>query len=306
MLKSSTLVEEKFWKVVSFLLTQVQTIKIEKFKELLDLDDEEFKLYFTLFKDLGLRVELIGADLCYHAREDISLKLSPLEWLKLQAHFPLLEAVKEEAFHEDVASYFSKVERELAPFDLFSALSKFHLAKRDKQISILAKIHEAIGSSCLDLQLRSRQVKVIPIRVLKLQDQLQLLCEDLHLNTLDVYKIKNIKNLKTSRYTSTHYTSFEIDQFVKSLRTLDSVEERLILKIKNEESFEALPGEEYLRNEICVKNYRGEKIWAASIEPTQEIFTWILNLGEAVEVLSSQRFKKAFLEFCQEELKKLA
>ena len=55
-----------------------------------------------------------------------------------------------------------------------------------------------------------------------------------------------------------------------------------------------------------VTNAEGEHIWAASVEPSDEIFQWVYELGADVEILDPSAFKKEFLNYCEAKLKKLA
>jgi hypothetical protein len=53
-------------------------------------------------------------------------------------------------------------------------------------------------------------------------------------------------------------------------------------------------------------NPEGENIWAATIEPSNAIFEWIMELGSDVEILSPNTFKEKYLKYCEEKIDKIA
>src|SRR5690606_40880888 len=102
------------------------------------------------------------------------------------------------------------------------------------------------------------------------------------------------------------FSKFEIDEFVLGLRAIDENEIRLILKIYSIENFHLELKNQLISNPCMVTNPHGELIWAASVEPSEVIFEWILSLGESVEIIDPMSFKQSYLMYCESKLKKLA
>ena len=50
----------------------------------------------------------------------------------------------------------------------------------------------------------------------------------------------------------------------------------------------------------------GDLIWAAYVEPCEDLFEWLLSLGSNVDILDPGRFKDEFLSYCEEKLRKIA
>ncbi len=98
----------------------------------------------------------------------------------------------------------------------------------------------------------------------------------------------------------------EIEDFISGLRAVGENELRLVLKIYSQTKFETNVKRQHFANQCMVTNPMGDFIWAASIEPSDEVYEWIESLGPDVEILDPISFKKGFLEYCEAKLKKLA
>ena len=102
------------------------------------------------------------------------------------------------------------------------------------------------------------------------------------------------------------YSSIEIDDFVSSLRAMSENQIRLILKINSAQQFNLHFNKMFMEKPCLFTNPQGDFIWAASLEPTNDIYEWLCELGTHVEILDPNHFKLDFLKYCEDKLKKIA
>ena len=81
---------------------------------------------------------------------------------------------------------------------------------------------------------------------------------------------------------------------------------RLVLKISRQQKFSLNFDDKYFHSPCLFTNPAGDFIWAATIEPCNEVFEWLCELGPAVEILDPTNFKIEFIKYCEHKLKKLA
>ena len=293
MRSNNPLSEEKFWLVVDEVLGISQRTPLKSILDKFELSEAQFNCFYTFFKDSGVDIKLFDSDEVSYLRvgknKDINLNITLDQWLSFQAYFPVIEDLKAESIYdESLSSHLSLV--------------------TDTELDFVSDLEESIakGVSC-KLELEFGNQKVLPLRLVTIQDQLHLVFESIELRTFDIVDVNEITGFQAStRVCKSIYTPKEVDGFIKNIRMLDSQEERLVIKVKEFQYFHKNAKNEFFRNEVMVQNYRGERIWAASIEPNDNIFEWIFSLGKSIEIISSDLIKKEYLKFCQRKLKKLA
>ena len=313
--------EEKFWLVVDEVLALESRTPLESILERFELSKAQFNCFYTFFKDIGVDIKLFDSDevsyLSVGKNKDIKISMTLGQWLKFQAHFPVIEALKTEPFHEEISHVIGKLEKEHDDCDLFYSINNFeNILSSSSRLSLVADtelnfvndLEESIVQSVsCKVKLEGKSHKILPLRLVTIQDQLHLVYESIDLRSLDVVDVNEVSEFEADgRVCESIYGPKEVDSFIKNIRMLDSHEERLVIKIKEFEHFHKDAKNEFFRNEVMVQNYKGEKIWAASIEPNDNIFEWIFSLGKSIEIISSNLIKKEYLKFCQRKLKKLA
>ena len=119
---------------------------------------------------------------------------------------------------------------------------------------------------------------------------------------LPINKIDCVKELE-QKYTALH-SQMEIDDFISGLRAINGNEVRLVLKILNPENAQELaPLYHFLRKPYVISNPKGDLIWAASVEENEDLYEWLANLQNKVEILDPMSFKINYLAFCERKLK---
>jgi len=127
--------------------------------------------------------------------------------------------------------------------------------------------------------------------------------ENLTDKTLLYFGIEDISDV--SDLTNTYLpnlSQIEVNDFIVNIRLINGKDERLVLKIYNQEGADLLPMHHYLGNPFVSSNTEGDMIWAATIEMCDDVFHWLYFMRDRVEILDPGHLRKDFAHYC--ELKK--
>jgi predicted DNA-binding transcriptional regulator YafY len=180
----------------------------------------------------------------------------------------------------------------------------------EDQLELMKKLdHAAKEKGLVHLSTQHEKIyNVYPCKVLHLEGKLSLIAEDAQdhcLIVIPVSEVREMSDIKTSGKPP-KVSPFEVDEFIAAIRSMNEKEARLILKINNPTSVNLFPNYHFLGKPCMITNPNGDLIWAAYVEPGEDLFEWILSLGSHVEVLDPQKFKDDFLIYCEEKLRKVA
>ncbi len=148
---------------------------------------------------------------------------------------------------------------------------------------------------------------LIPCKIAFLEGELSLVAEETHdhgLLALPLSEIVNIK--KADKIKSSRASSHEIAEFISALREMSDNETRLVLKIKDPQNNKLLPDYHFLGKPYLVTNPDGDLIWAAWVEPSDELFDWLYEMRHKVEILEPGELVLDFAAFCEEKERKIA
>lgn len=321
---SSVLKQEKFWQVLKTLSKLEGKHKWEDVCLELSLTSKQLNSFLVFLREVDFVFELDKSEQFITAPADkpkVDLQFSLLEWLEFQAHFPYLEKAKGEPFHDEFEMKMEDFENEYKSLNLFSPLDVFEHSNQhdfqvydeEKQIKqlVLDEIEKSVireNVVGLEFEHKSFQsLKVFPRKIVYLDEKLSLICENISDHTLMQIELNEISRVEVEDDDWDPVLSKkELDDFVASIRKMSDFATRLILKIKSYEKFQLNLGHQFFENPCVFTNGSGDIIWAATIEPNQKIYEWLLSLGQDVEILESSKFKRKYLEYCESHLKKLA
>jgi hypothetical protein len=152
-----------------------------------------------------------------------------------------------------------------------------------------------------------KNYQVLPCKVIHLEGRLSLIAEDMNDHCLLVVPMIELMELTTIQSTkSPRVTAFEVDEFIVAIRSMSEKETRLILKIHDPQSVNLFPNHHFLGKPCMITNPQGDLIWAAYVEPCDDLFEWLISLNGNVEILDPTKFKDDFLMYCEEKLRKVA
>jgi predicted DNA-binding transcriptional regulator YafY len=315
-MSSSLMHNSRFWSIVKALLEAKKKVSINSFMTSLSLTRSEFYNYINFLKTLDCEFEIVnesGVDYFQLINSpQINLTFSLFDYLSFQAHFPYLSKAEAEPFHQYLKNKLQHFEMIYNRFDLWNAtqtLEHEQHSKKVESVSLLENIEEAIGKSFgIDCKIENnKKMEIIPRKVVHLEGELCLIGESKIEKCLINISLKDIIELKLIQHSyQPNFSKIEVEDFIASIRAIADNEIRLVLKVYNLEKFEPLPDHQYFGHPCLITNPQGEYIWAASIESSEPIYEWLLNLGSDVEILDPVSFKKDFLNYCEKTLKKIA
>lgn len=233
------------------------------------------------------------------------LPLSPSEWTALheilsQQKAPALESLKKKVTENGPIK---------AVMELLSQLDSWDQEMSAELQSFVKILDEAVEKKqIVSLNTVSEKTyQVFPCKIIHLEGKLSMIAEDAHDHCLVVLSLSEITAVSFVDSTSVSKVSaFEVEEFIVAIRSMSEKETRLILKIHDPQSVNLFPDHHFLGKPCMISNPNGDLIWAAYVEPCDDLFDWLLSLGGNVEVLDPGKFKDEFLSYCEEKLRKVA
>ncbi len=336
-----SLEDSKFWDILECLMKMEGKQEIQFLVDQLQVDKAMLEKGISFLEEMNVvfqRVTVEGKEYIESPKikPKIKFEFELVDWLKFQAHFPLLHGFQEQPFHQKVAANLAKIEDQYKRFDLFRAVKVIGSwgekisekiipskllndllndvnAEKDMNLEAIKDVLKTCveDKSCVSLRMEdhSNSIKVYPHRLVHIEGELSLVAEEMvdkSLIYLPLDKMMDVKDLKEQMEAPLH-SSIEIDDFLSSIRAISGTEVRLVLKILNPEQVQELtPLYHFLRKPYVISNPKGDLIWAASVEESEDIYEWISNLETKIEILDPTSFKLNYLNFCERKLKKSA
>lgn len=325
MKKTTILDQQRFWEIIEYFVKLDNVTKFSDICENLCVTRNQLNSLIIFFKEVGYQFETMGSKdekvlLPLECEPVIKIDFSLLEWLEFQAHFPLISSLESKPFHKDIKNKLTQVENTHQEHDLFEPLpvleslweqAPLSLVEGDshtKEKGIIAFIEESvIDRKVIEFQYQQQAQQVYPRKLVFIDNHLHLIGESTIDSCLISVAVANISNLfEVEKIWKENYTSLEIHEFIKSLRSMSSCSIRLVLKIFSQERFSLNLEHQFFEKPCMFSNTSGDYIWAATIEPNEKIYEWLCELGSDVEILDPKEFKVDFIEYCENKLKKLA
>lgn len=326
----SLLSNEKFWSTVRYLVQLSSPVEDNDICDELGLSHGELHSYLSFLKEVdcelevtkGPRGKMISPGI---KTSKVTIEFNLLEWLQFQACFPKISECDGEPYYKEVKELLCKAERAHSNMDIFGPAEKLEsvLDAETSQTSVIEGVFEQatvahgmpsfleesiVDEAGLNLTFHDGQsLTVLPRKVVFLDGHLSLIGEtsrDGCLTCLAIHEISGASESSEPLYKK--FSRKEIEDFISSLRAVGENEIRLVLKVCSRARFDANVKRQHFANQCMVTNPMGDYIWAASIEPSDDVYAWVESLGSDVEILDPVSFKKGFLEYCEAKLKKLA
>ncbi len=324
MSSQSMLDQARFWEIIKYLIELDHKKNFEDICNDLDISGRQLNSFVSFLKEVSYELDHYTdgdeRQLCPPTEKPkITLEFNILEWLQFQAHFPSLSACEGKPYHEEFVAKLSEAEQENNQYDLFTpmqTLDGIMQMQAPKAVEsgmvpkneIISFIEESIiEEDILNIQMREKNFMVYPRKIVFLDGELSLVAEGLNDKCLLNISIDSITQVHEEDVEWTpQFSKLEIEDFVSSIRAISENEIRLVLKVYNREHFDNGVPHHHFDRPCMFTNPDGDFIWAASIEPTEEIHEWLSELGTDIEILDPIDFKKEFLNYCEGKLKKLA
>lgn len=313
----SLIFKESFWNFLSEYEGLKVACPLEKFLERLGISPQEFGPIRSFLEVLGLEIHTnLEGDLLPLARaKRIHFDLSFSEWLAMQAHF-LDTTQQPQASNKIVKQKIEETLETCGELNLAQALyelqckNEFIANNYSQHQGLLMTLEEsASDKNICEVVLGDQKVLDLFIhRIVFLDGELCVVaedCTDRCLVYLEMNGIRGIKKIVDHDY-SQNFSAVEVNDFIFAIRSISGNEERLVIKIKNQNKVDLTPPYHFLGNPYITSNMEGDLIWAASVETSPELFHWLSSMEGDIEILDPPHVKEDFQAYChgQKKLKK--
>jgi hypothetical protein len=306
----SMIFNETFWKFLTEYENLRHPIELEGLLARLGLTAEEYHGIVSFLEGLGLEVFVTTEGMIspLPKAQKIQFELSFSEWLAMQAHF--IEQVGERSkFAEKIVA--TKIEEVLEDYphtDLHSLVIETETKKQyiennyGQHKGLLLTLEECATKRHL-CEIVMSDHKVIDLfvhRVVFLDGELCVVgedCTDRCMVYLEMSAIKGIKKIEELDYVP-NFSPVEVNDFIFAIRSISGNEERLVIKIKNQNNVDLTPPYHFLGNPYITSNMEGDLIWAASVEISPELFHWLSSMESNIEILDPAHIREDFEAFC--------
>ncbi len=325
MSSDSSMNQKEFWNTVKYLTKLDHPKAYSQICQDLSVTPAGLNSHINFLKGVGYSLEveenLDGIKSVRPPEEKplIEIKCTLYDWLQFQSHFPALAKATELPCSEDFKNKIAEVESTYSQHDLFEPLNALDEIMHHQKPTLIQEnsfaqselvgfIEESIiDKQSLYVKLEQSSMSVYPHTLIYLEGELSVVAENISDGSLLNIPVSHIESINEDE--SEHvakYSLLEINDFVASVRSIHEQETRLILKINGLANFENSIPRNFLGNPAMITNSDGDLIWGATVESNIEIFNWLFELGQDVEILDPTDFKKEYLNYCEDKLKKLA
>ena len=145
----------------------------------------------------------------------------------------------------------------------------------------------------------NKQCQIFPRRLVFLDGILSIIGEDIQCKALEFFPLSKISKIeKVDIKFDPNLSQFQVNDFINDLRLVNGRQERLILKFHSQNGVDLIPNYHYLHNPYVTANPEGNMIWAATVEICDDVFLWLYQMRDRVEVLDPGMVKKEFAHYC--------
>ena len=303
------ILENSFWKFLVSLEELKEKKEVILFCSSLCIDEETLQTYCEFLKSFDIKLTK-DEQFIYPLKDPcrIRVEFSLSEWLSL-------EAVLYEQRAKDTAVYYNKILS--TKFKTVQRLNKHasmfidqpsaaslgvsynQLESFKKRIDYFISHRKLMKISFVN----SNSCELLPHRQVFLDGILCVVGENLKDKTLCYFAVEEVSDIdELSQQYEPNLSQIEVNEFICHLRMVNGKEERLVLKIYSQEEADLLPAHHFLGNPFVTSNTEGDIIWAATLEMCDDVYHWLWQMRDRVEILDPGHIRKEFAHYC--ELKK--
>lgn len=300
---SQLILENSFWKFLVSLEELKERKEVVLFCSSLAIDEDVLEHYCTFLNRFKVSV-IRDEHYVYPLKEQCRIKMefTLAEWLALQASL-------ENTSKTDIANYYQQIvqdkmkmaQRAYAQFSLFKK-AEDHPVEANTFSKLVKKIdYDIMCRKSIKIHFYTqKECDIFPHRLVFLDGILCVVGESVADKVLVYFGVEDIKDVTNldSIY-EPNLSQIEVNEFIGHLRVINSKEERLVLKIYSQDQSDLLPEHHFLGNPFVTSSTEGDMIWAATIEMCDDVFHWLYNMRDRVEVLDPGHIRKEFSHYCE-------
>lgn len=303
-----------FWNVVKRIDELTEMVSLESFLSEFATDDFNCEMVYDVLEFLSslnfqVQIEEINGEKFLQPNkrnERVHLDLSFSEWISLQAHFPVMKQLEGREFHKALTKKFAEVNAKYPAYNLHAgeqspeAIYNFKEKLSSTHSKYVDIIDEAFKTEALVLlSIDDKKFEVFPHKLIMLEGELTIIGEETIDRCLISYTLSEVTEVKSNSINDyvPNYSRFEVDEFIMAIRAVSGREERLVLKIDQNEPVDLNPAYQFLGHPYMTANADGDFIWAASVEVSCELYDWLMSMDKRIEILDPVGLKSEFEKY---------
>lgn len=225
--------------------------------------------------------------------------------------FSFIEFLKESSYDLEDREAHSQFQFDFNLLDWvqYQVDNPYHSFEKTPLTSLVEKnLHMAIGQGhSVEIKIFGKAYHIYPHQLVYLDGELNLICEGVAEKCLLCFPFAEIKNVNVCEEgVHPRFGYYDVSAFIQKMRAVDEKEERLVLKILDPKRFKTENFHEFFANPCLILTPRGESIWAASVEKSENLFDWLYQMFDFIEILDPTSLKKDFFDYCQKKYKQHA
>ncbi|MDD0853858.1 hypothetical protein HBN50_12170 [Halobacteriovorax sp. GB3] len=311
-LRDGLLATSYFWNCLTALRAQKEKVEVESFLKKVEISFDQFQEIreFMSSIDFPFEIQSQGERRYLVPVRDwlsVNMDMNVVDWMAMQAHFPNFDRSQSEPYYWILRERFKKTDSLYPDLNLYAAFNEY--IQKDQKMSEISsefdhffpQLQEAIQSGgCMEIVLKDgSEVETFAHQVVFLEGILSLIGEDCQDRCLISISLNDVEQISysDSQYTP-NFSGVEVNDFICAMRLVTGDEVRLVLKVKAERQIELNPEFHFLGNPFVTNNMEGDMIWAASVEVSNELYEWLYEIKDGVEILDPSELISGFNEYC--------
>ena len=169
----------------------------------------------------------------------------------------------------------------------------------------LVDVVEQAAESGLAVALFPREgdpTPLLPMRVVFLEGRLSIVGEETEGGTLTSVPVDDVASVAphpADDDRAPNFSQLEVDDFIAGVRSVSGNEERLVLKILRPDRVDLCPDHHHFANPFLTTSPKGDLIWAASVEVSDDLFAWVGSMGGDVRILESDGVRDRYEDYME-------
>ncbi len=319
----SPIFNNHFWSILKRIDELKEMVSLECFLSEFATEDFNCEMVYDVLQFLAnynfqVQIEEIQGEkflLPNKRNERVQFDMSFSDWISLQAHFPLMKEFERFDFHKSLQKKFAEVSAKYPGYEIDSPeidpglVFNFKENLPDVHQKYVSYIEESFKTAALLLvHIDNKIFEVYPHKLIMLEGELTLIGEETIDRCLISYTMDEITKIKLNSINDyvPNYSRMEVDEFVMAIRAVSGREERLVLKIDQDQPVNLNPAYQFMGHPYMTANAEGDFIWAASVEVSSELYDWLMSMGSKVEILDPVEVRNEFEKYQEIRLKDLA
>jgi hypothetical protein len=306
--------DKYFWKVLTYLDNLEDKISVEELSLLLNVQKELVHKGIQFFERFNIeyKCEIEGEKTIIYPNSshiNISLSLSLTEWLSMENYLPNKDSeenfiVKKLGIKDNLDPSNKKVKRNFFEILEYEKKKEKFICKLESDNNPQHKIIRLIERALRDNEItmveleNSKKEEIFPRSISYVDGHLCYIGEekkDRCLVYVNIAEIKFITLNNLSQY-KRNFSLKEVNDFIHSLRFMGGKELRLVLKFHTN-NIDLTPPIGFSDQPYVTYSPDGSLVWSASVELNNQLFEWLSENDELVEILDPSFLKKELRDY---------